>query len=58
MKFRVQARWNDRQISRIVEADDACEAMDWARPGSYTIGEFDKAEITIYRVPDDTPFDD
>jgi hypothetical protein len=63
MKFRVETRWSstlqglNNQNSRIVTASDACEALDSALPGPWKDGQYDRAEISIYRVPDDTPED-
>ena len=49
--YRIDVRWygkgSDRSFTREVSATDACEALEWATPGSYRIGEFDRCEISI-----------
>jgi len=58
-KYRVVTRWNHgRGQSRLVECSDACEALDYALPGQWQIGQYESAEVTIARVPDDTPMED
>lgn len=56
MKFRVRAQWfgpDGTQVgvaSADVDADSACDVLDEALPGSWDVGEFTSATITITQV--------
>lgn len=55
-KFRVRAQWygpEGRQMgvaSADVEADSACDVLDEALPGQWSVGEFTTAQISITQV--------
>ena len=57
--YRIRAQWwgpNGAQTGvadDTVEADSACDALDFALPGEYGLGEFTHAEIRIEPLPAD-----
>lgn len=52
-QFEIRAEWWGkalRFVDQTIEAADACEALNFATPSGYRIGEFEECRITIRKV--------